>query len=87
MDERRRRLLGPLADDADARGEHQYPDESAPTRVEAAPDLSRRSGEAAKADEALTRDPSEYVAGAEGTQRITTPASAEPSAGRPASNG
>ena len=85
MDERRRRLLGPLADDADARGEHQYPDESAPTGS----GPSRRTGAMAEADtdEALTRDPSEYVAGAEGTQRITTPASAEPSAGRPASNG
>jgi len=62
MDERRRRLLGPSADDADVRGEHQYPDVVSGS--------SRTSS--ADTDEALTRDPDQYAAGAEGTQRITT---------------
>lgn len=73
MDERRKRLLGPAADDADVRGEHRYPGDSQPDRS----DLSRRSRAAAEADEAaesLTREPDQYVAGAEGTQSITTPA-------------
>jgi len=71
MDERRKRLLGPDADDADVRGEHQYPDDAVPDRS----DLSRRTRTAAEADptaEALTREPDQYVAGAEGTQMIST---------------
>ena len=59
VDERRRRRLGPDADDADARGEHRYPGD-------------REAGGAAEAaDEALTREPDQYVAGADGTQPIT----------------
>jgi hypothetical protein len=58
MDERRKRLLG-CADDADVRGEHCYPDEAA----------ADRSDE----ERALTRQPGQYVAGAEGTQRVITP--------------
>jgi hypothetical protein len=66
MDERRKRLLGD-ADDADVRGEHQYPDDSA-----ASP--SAPTGQnSTRAEEALTRQPRQYVAGAEGTQPIITP--------------
>ncbi|MBI2185874.1 MAG: hypothetical protein HYU37_01980 [Acidobacteria bacterium] len=46
--------------------------------------LDSGTDDAHEADEALTRDPDQYVAGAEGTQRITTPASAEAPAGGPA---
>jgi hypothetical protein len=55
MDERRKRLLG-TTDDADARGEHRYPD---------APPAD------AAADDSLSRQADAYVAGADGTQSVT----------------
>jgi hypothetical protein len=58
MDERRKRLLGET-DDADVRGEHQYPDEPQPDHCDD--------------DDALSREPDAYVAGADGTQSVTTP--------------
>lgn len=83
MDDKRTRLLDWGTDDADVRGEHRYPE-----KEELDPLRKRRVRPKAdamhEADEALTRDPDQYVAGAEGTQRITTPASAEAPAGRPA---
>ena len=59
MDDQRKRLLVE-SDDADVRGEHQYPDEPAPDRPES------------DDQEALSREPGEYVAGADGTQPVTT---------------
>jgi hypothetical protein len=48
-------------DDADARGAHRYPDEPPPVTRPVKP------------DPALTREAGQYVAGADGTQAITTP--------------
>lgn len=50
-------------DDADARGAHRYPDEPPPVTRPVA----------GKPDPALTREAGQYVAGADGTQEITTP--------------
>jgi hypothetical protein len=66
MDERRKRLLGE-SDDADVRGEHEYPTKTKPNRSVPV----RQTGTVS--DDALTREPCQYVAGAEGTQPITTP--------------
>lgn len=63
MDERRRHPVGEASDDADARGEHRYPDEVPPPR---------RDG-TDQAEAALTREPGQYVAGADGTQQIAAP--------------
>lgn len=62
MDRRRTRRRGRTSDDADARGEHRYPDAVPP---------DRRAAE--QGDAALTRAPGRYAAGADGTQEIATP--------------
>lgn len=67
VDERRKRLLGARAEDADARGEHRYPeDRDARTDAAKAADAAKAEG-----DQALTREPDQYVAGADGTQSVT----------------
>ena len=61
MDERHRRLLGEEeADDADARGEHDYT---------AAREKPHRNG----AENHVVRQRRAYVAGADGTQEIVEP--------------
>jgi hypothetical protein len=68
MGKRRKRLSASSADDADVRGDHRYPDEAQPDRS----DVLHVGREAVKASAGLTREPGQYAAGAEGTQRITT---------------
>jgi hypothetical protein len=68
MGKRRKRLSASSADDADVRGDHRYPDESQPDRS----DVVHGGRAATEAADRLTREPGQYAAGAEGTQRITT---------------
>lgn len=51
------------SDDADARGEHVYPDEPG----------QPNSCVPEQPEQPLVRDPGSYVAGADGTQQVTTP--------------
>lgn len=67
MDPRHARLLGASADDADARGEHVYPD---------SPDTPQQDGSVE--EEAVVRRRTQYVAGADGTQEIPEPEDAVP---------
>ena len=66
MDRRRRELLGKSrADDADVRGEHEYPGQT----LQEDDDLN---------EEPAPVDRSHYAAGADGTQMVSEPSGAAP---------
>ena len=67
MDPRRRELLGKTrVDDADVRGEHEYPGETSP------------DDDALKEESVPAAERSHYAAGADGTQMVSEPEGAAP---------